>query len=81
MMEEQRISESNFQLFREILSDPIVQKCTSSSTKHKTKVRKARAGRKTAIKPVTPQLNAEEEDTNDAEELGEFIDVCAYTMR
>jgi hypothetical protein len=79
-MEEQRVSESNFQLFREILSDPIVQKCTSSSTKHKTKVRKARAGRKTAIKPVTPQLSQEEENKNDAEDLGEFIDVCVDTV-
>lgn len=80
MMDEQRIEESNFQLFREMLSDPIVQKCTTSSSKQKSKVRKARVGRKTAIKPVKSQLSVEDENENNAEELGEFIDVCLYQL-
>lgn len=75
MAEEQQTEDSNLQLFREILSDPIVQKCSSVATKQKYKARKAKAGRKTAIKPVIQPVDAKEEDRNDAEELGEFIDV------
>lgn len=76
MTEEQRQEEQNFNLFRDILSDPIVQKCsTTSSSKTKSKVRKARAGRKTAIKPVIKDVDPDEQNQNDAEELGEFIDV------
>lgn len=59
--------ESNFQLFRDCLSTPLIEKSTATPAK---KPRKARAGRKNAIKPV---IQAEE--PNDAEELGEFIDV------
>ncbi|KAG4421432.1 hypothetical protein IFR04_005491 [Cadophora malorum] len=58
--------ESNFQLFRDCLSTPLIEKSTTTPAK---KPRKARAGRKNAIKPV---IQAEE--PNDAEELGEFID-------
>ncbi|KAH7369834.1 hypothetical protein BKA65DRAFT_561149 [Rhexocercosporidium sp. MPI-PUGE-AT-0058] len=63
------VEESNFQLFRDCLSTPLIEKSTSTPTK---KARKARGGRKNAIKPV---LQAEE--PNDAEELGEFIDYLA----
>ena len=63
---------SNFQLFRDCLSTPLIEK--SSTTPHK-KVRKARAGRKTAIKPVT---TPREEEPNDAAELADFVDVCSF---
>jgi hypothetical protein len=57
---------SNFQLFRDCISTPLIEK---SVTKPEKKTRKGR--KKTAIKPIIP---VEEQD--DAEELAEFIDVC-----
>jgi len=64
--------ESNFQLFREILSNPLIEK-SSTTTASTKKTKKNRGGRKSAIKPVTRAPEIEERD--DAEELGEFIDV------
>ncbi|CZT08379.1 hypothetical protein WAI453_007274 [Rhynchosporium graminicola] len=63
------IEESNFQLFRDCLATPLIEKSTNTPTKPP---RKARGGRKNAIKPVT-----QAEEPNDAEELGEFIDYLA----
>ncbi|KAL2072205.1 hypothetical protein VTL71DRAFT_11548 [Oculimacula yallundae] len=63
--------ESNFQLFRDCLSTPLIAKSTNTATPTKTP-RKARGGRKNAIKPVI-----QTEEPNDAEELGEFIDYLA----
>ena len=60
--------ESNFQLFRECLSTPLIEKSSITPTKE---ARKARAGRETAIKPVS----ASTEESNDAAELAEFVDV------
>jgi len=59
---------ANFQLFRECLSTPLIEK---SSAKLEKKTRKARGSsrRKTAIKPVSV------EKPDDAEELTKFIDV------
>jgi hypothetical protein len=61
---------SNFQLFRECLSTPLIEKSSIAPTK---KARKARAGRKTAIKPVSVSTAAEE--SNNAVELADFVDV------
>jgi len=61
---------SNFQLFRECLSTPLIEKSSATPTK---KARKARAGRKTVIKPVSVPTAAEE--PNDAAELADFVDV------
>lgn len=79
-MKQSASEDSNFQLFREILSSLIIEKCTTSSasSKPRTKARKTKAGRKTAIKPVSRDVTIEEEEKNDAEELCEFIDVCYY---
>lgn len=66
------IEESNFQLFRDCLSTPLIEKSSSTPTK---KARKARNGRKNAIKPVM-----QTEEPNDAEELGEFIDVSKLSI-
>ncbi|TVY75716.1 Uncharacterized protein LSUE1_G005665 [Lachnellula suecica] len=68
MQNEEDNETSNFQLFRDCLSTPLIEKSSVTPPK---KARKVRAGRKTAIKPVytTP------EEPNDAAELGEFIDV------
>lgn len=79
-MADQHIEESNFQLFREILSDPIVQKCASPTSRQKSKVRKAKAGRKTAIKPIAKEFSVEEGNKSDAEDLGDFIDVCSRPL-
>ncbi|KAE8450026.1 hypothetical protein EG329_007165 [Mollisiaceae sp. DMI_Dod_QoI] len=64
---------SNFQLFRECLSTPLIEK---SSTTPEKKTRKARGScrRKTAIKPVTV------EEPDDAEELADFIDYIAQEI-
>lgn len=67
----------NFQLFRECLSTPLIQKSTSNTNTPVKQTRKARGGRKNAIKPV---VQAEEDSPNDAEELGEFIDVCSQVL-
>ncbi|PBP20862.1 hypothetical protein BUE80_DR008447 [Diplocarpon rosae] len=61
--------DSNFQLFRDCLSNPLIAISTNAPTR---KARKARGGRKNTIKPV---IQAEE--PNDAEELGDFIDYLA----
>jgi len=61
----------NFQIFRDCLSTPLIEKSPEQPAK---KTRKARENsrRKTAIKPVIHET----EEANDAEELAEFIDVC-----
>ncbi|TVY17788.1 hypothetical protein LARI1_G004084 [Lachnellula arida] len=63
--------EHNFQLFRECLSTPLIEKSSTAPTK---KVRKARAGRKTAIKPVA---SASTEEADDVAELADFVDYLA----
>jgi hypothetical protein len=73
-MEQDAIEKSNLQLFREILANPIIERCTTSA-KSKSKVRKARSGRKSAIKPVAQEVTAEAAEEKDAEELGDFIEV------
>ena len=75
-MKSSAVEESNFQLFREILSSLIIEKCAPSESKTRTRARKAKAGRKNVIKPVERDITiVEAEERNDAEELGEFIDV------
>jgi hypothetical protein len=63
---------SHFQVFRDCLATPIIEK-SSENQKPKKQRRKAKAGRKTVIKPLAA---LESEEPNDAEELEEFIDVC-----
>jgi hypothetical protein len=64
--------ESNFQIFRDCLSTPLIEKSAEQPVK---RARKAR-GRKTAIKPIKHEI----EEPNDTEELAEFIDVCPYSI-
>ncbi|PBP23086.1 hypothetical protein BUE80_DR005699 [Diplocarpon rosae] len=64
-----RSEDSNFQLFRDCLSTPLIAISNNTPTR---KARKARGGRKNAIKPVI-----QTEEPNDAEELGDFIDYMA----
>lgn len=60
---------SNFQLLRDCLATPLVEKAAVKEKPQK-KIRKAKYGRKTIIKPAFAT-----EEPNDAEELAEFIDV------
>ncbi|KAH6683106.1 hypothetical protein B0J14DRAFT_575103 [Halenospora varia] len=65
------IENSNFQLFRDLISEPLIEKSTTTSKK---KTNKNRLGRKTAIKSVATRAD---EEVNDAEELAEFIEYLA----
>ncbi|TGO44684.1 hypothetical protein BOTNAR_0766g00020 [Botryotinia narcissicola] len=68
--------EPNFRIFLDCISTPLIEQCTSASDPNtsKRKMRKAKAGRKTAIKPLSKENDVEETKTNDAEELAEFIE-------
>ncbi|KAH8687661.1 hypothetical protein BGZ60DRAFT_394135 [Tricladium varicosporioides] len=65
------IETSNFQLFRDLISEPLIEK---SSTTPEKKTKRNRLGRKSAIKPVVAKPD---EEVNDAEELAEFIEYLA----
>jgi hypothetical protein len=58
---------TNFQVFRDCLSAPLIEKSTSNTAKPK---RKANGRRKTAIKPVSQPADA----INDAAELADFVE-------
>jgi hypothetical protein len=60
---------SNFQLFRDCLSTPLIEKSAEKPTKKSRRTR-GKGVQKTAIKPVAA------EKANNAEELADFIDVC-----
>jgi hypothetical protein len=61
---------SNYQLFRDCLSIPLISKSTGGQQKLSRKAR-GNGRRRNAIKPVI----REEGETEDAEELADFIDV------
>jgi len=67
--------EGNFQIFRDCLSTPLIEK---SSNRPAKKPRKARGNgrRKTPIAPVS----VETEEPNEAEELADFIDYLALEI-
>lgn len=65
------LEEANFQTFRDILSAPLIEKSTTSTVK-KPRKRRSSSRRKTGIKPVIPEAT---DDSNDAAELADFIDV------
>jgi len=60
----------NYETFRDCLSELIISKLSHSGEK-KRRVK----GRKNEIKPVVKPV--EDENASDAEELGDFIDVCS----
>jgi len=63
------VETSNFQFFRVCLSTSLIEKSTEIPPKS---IRaRSKAGRKTAVKPVI----AENTETDDADELAEFIEV------
>jgi hypothetical protein len=68
IMEE--IESPNFQLFRDCLSTPLIEK--TSEAPSKSKKARNKSEHKTAVKPVA----IEKTETSDADELAEFIDVC-----
>ena len=67
--------DANFQVFRDCLSSPLIEK---SSEQPEKKTRKARGSsrKKIAVKPIENAI----EEPNDAEELAEFIDVCPTSI-
>lgn len=74
---------SNFRVFLDCISAPLIEKCTSSppltsNSKRKTRAN-AKAGRKTAIKPVSIDIHeANERGLKDVAELADFIEVVYY---
>lgn len=64
---------SNYEVFRECLSDVLIRKLTTKPSKPAR--RRATKGRKNAIKPVNAAASEEEQSASDAEDLGDFIDV------
>ncbi|KAJ9666412.1 hypothetical protein H2201_003334 [Coniosporium apollinis] len=63
---------SNYETFRECLSDVLIRKLTTKPSKPAR--RRAAKGRKNAIKPVNAAASEEEQSASDAEDLGDFID-------
>ncbi|ATZ47458.1 hypothetical protein BCIN_02g07360 [Botrytis cinerea B05.10] len=74
--------EPNFRIFLDCISTPLIEQCTSASNSNtsKRKTRKAKAGRKTAIKPLSKEIDVEEARINDAAELAEFIEYIALEV-
>jgi len=64
---------ANFELFRDCLSTPLIQKFATSPPKEKGK-RKTGHGRKKS-QAVKADVSFEDDHSKDAEELSEFIDV------
>lgn len=73
-MIDENVEEANFQLFRDCLSTPLIEK--SSTTPPKKRVRKVRgAGRRKTAIPTPQDAGKDSNGPDDAEELAEFIDV------
>lgn len=73
--------EQNFDLFRDILSTPLIAKSTPSPTrKKKSRGKKTGKSGVEAAKPSEDVPAPSTESMGDAAELGEFIDVCCYTL-
>ena len=68
----EEIETSNFQLFRDCLTSPLIEKSTAAPPKSKKTRNKFR--RKTVIQP----LIIENTESSDADGLAEFIDVCPF---
>jgi len=69
------VEDSNLQLLRDCLSDPLIEQ--SSGRTAKSKKARNKAGRKTATKLVV----VERTETSDADELAEFVDVCISSSK
>lgn len=71
--------EENFGVFRDCLSTAVIESLAPSPQKNKKSRSGGKARRKNAIKPVNEPTTVGNDDAgneNDAEELGEFTDVC-----
>jgi hypothetical protein len=64
---------ANFELFRDCLSTPLIEKFAAKPPKAR-QWRKSSYGRKKSQVP-TPDVSVENEDSKDAEELSDFINV------
>lgn len=65
---------TNFDIFRDCLSTTIIQKLSPENRNGGNKKKKKVKGRKNEIKPVV-RSTAEEDEANDAAELGDFVEV------
>jgi hypothetical protein len=75
--EMRKIEDSNFSLFRDCLSTPLIEKSSSKPRDKRKRGKSQRGGRKNAIKPV---IGVEEKVVDDASELAEFVDVSLITF-
>lgn len=75
--EETENAPSNYETFRDCLSDIVIQQLASASTVPKRKKRGTRSGRKNGLVPQNGSAAGEQENSNDAEDLGDFIDYLA----
>ncbi len=67
--------EANFQIFRDCLATPLIEKSATEPKKPKTA--RVKAGRKSVIKLVS----AVPEESNDAGELAGFIDASLPSLK
>ncbi|APA14244.1 hypothetical protein SS1G_11961 [Sclerotinia sclerotiorum 1980 UF-70] len=75
--------ESNFRIFLDCLSTPLIDRCTSASNPNASKRKtrgKAKVGRKGAIKPISKDIDVDEAGINDAAELADFIEYIAHEI-
>lgn len=68
--------QSNYETFRECLSDPLIRRL---AVKPKKKSKRVAKGRKNAIKPV--EKPDDERGEEGAEELADFVEVLQYPER
>jgi hypothetical protein len=69
------VESSNFDLFRDCLASPLIEKSSQDP------VRKCKKGRGNGRKRVNEPVTILPQEPNDAEELAEFIDVSAMTPK
>lgn len=70
---------ANFEIFRDCLSTPLIQKCTAEPPKSQRKRLGASGRKNTQVKkPENSSTSLFDVGSNDAEELAEFIDVRDY---
>ncbi|RDL32558.1 Uncharacterized protein BP5553_09014 [Venustampulla echinocandica] len=75
---DESIEEANFQLFRDCLSTPLIDKSSTSPPKKKKKIRRARGtGSRKATVQIPQNVEEDLDRQNDAEDLAEFIDYLA----
>lgn len=79
--EETANAPSNYETFRDCLSEIVIQHLAPASTSPKRKKRGTKIGRKNgAAGSVSPDVTRSSENNSDAEDLGDFIDYLAHEI-